>query len=115
MTIWVDAQLSPLIAKWISRDFAVRAIALRELELRDSADREIFNRARAAQAVILTKDLDFVLLLEKFGPPPKILWLTCGNTSNARLRNLLGLSLQTALDLLKSGESLVEISDAPPQ
>jgi predicted nuclease of predicted toxin-antitoxin system len=37
----------------------------------------------------MTKDSDFVDLVERLGPPPQIIWLTCGNTSNLRLREIL--------------------------
>ena len=60
----------------------------------------------------MTKDSDFVLLLERFGPPPQVIWLTCGNTSNARLKAILIDTLPGAIELLKSGEELVEISAA---
>jgi predicted nuclease of predicted toxin-antitoxin system len=35
MTIWIDAQFSPAIALWIENNFDVKAIALRDLGLRD--------------------------------------------------------------------------------
>ena len=57
-------------------------------------------------------DSDFVLLLERFGAPPQILWVTCGNTSNARLRDVLRKSFPEARARLEQGEPLVEISDA---
>ena len=57
-------------------------------------------------------DSDFVLLLERLGPPPQILWVTCGNTSNARLRDILLTSFPEARARLEQGESLVETSDA---
>jgi predicted nuclease of predicted toxin-antitoxin system len=60
----------------------------------------------------MTKDRDFLVLLERFGSPPQVLWITCGNTSNARLRQILQDALSVALKLLEQGESLVEISDA---
>ncbi|MBD2066372.1 hypothetical protein H6F93_02325 [Leptolyngbya sp. FACHB-671] len=56
------------------------------------------------------KDSDFVDLVDRFGSPPQIIWLTCGNTSNARLREILSTTLLEALELLRSGEVLVEIS-----
>jgi predicted nuclease of predicted toxin-antitoxin system len=34
MTIWVDAQMSPAIAGWISGDFLVEAVAVRDLGFR---------------------------------------------------------------------------------
>jgi predicted nuclease of predicted toxin-antitoxin system len=110
MTIWIDAQLSPAIALWIENNFDVKAIALRELGLRDSEDEEIFLEAKKADAVLMTKDSDFLLLLDRLTSPPKIIWLTCGNTSNANLKIILSKTLQTAIDLLDSGEEIVEIS-----
>lgn len=46
MTIWIDAQMSPAIAAWISSNFAIKAVAIRELGLRDAEDKEIFQAAR---------------------------------------------------------------------
>ena len=110
MTIWIDAQMSPAIAVWIGSNFAVNAIAIRDLGLRDSEDKEIFEAARAVKAIVMTKDSDFVLLLDRLGAPPQVIWVTCGNTSNARLKEILITTLPKALDLLKSGEELVEIN-----
>jgi predicted nuclease of predicted toxin-antitoxin system len=110
MTIWLDAQLSPAIAAWISKHYTVPAVALRDLGLRHATDREIFFEARASDAIVMTKDSDFVRLLEEHGYPPKVIWLTCGNTSNARLKEILGETLEKALELLQAGEQLVEIS-----
>jgi predicted nuclease of predicted toxin-antitoxin system len=58
----------------------------------------------------MTKDNDFLELQRRLGAPPKIIWVTCGNTSNARLREILATSLQQAVELLESGEILVEIT-----
>jgi predicted nuclease of predicted toxin-antitoxin system len=107
--IWVDAQLSPRTARWITANFATQATARRDIGLRDAEDLEIFDQARTANAVILTKDSDFVDLLERRGPPPKIIWLTCGNTSEAALQIVLRAPLATALAMLDAGEDLVEI------
>ena len=112
MTIWVDAQLSPDLPLWMTATFGVEAHAVRDLSLRNAKDPQIYRAAREAGAVIMTKDSDFRILLERIGPPPQILWVTCGNTSNARLRELLSRVLPIALDLLAQGEPLVEISDA---
>lgn len=79
MTLWLDAHLSPRIARWLSDSFAVTATPVRELKLRDSEDEQIFFAAREAGVVVMTKDSDFIDLLERHGSPPKIIWLTCGN------------------------------------
>ena len=112
MILWIDAQLSPALAPWISDTFGVTAHAVRDLGLREAKDLAIFHAAREAGAVIMSKDSDFVLLLERFGPPPRILWVTCGNTSNARLRDVLRKTFPEARARLEQGEPLVEISDA---
>jgi len=110
MTIWVDAQMSPTIAAWIISNFAVKAIAVRDLGLRDATDERIFQAAKQANAIVMTKDSDFVSLLERFGTPPQVIWVTCGNTSNARLKEILTSTLPKALELLNTGEDLVEIN-----
>ena len=60
----------------------------------------------------MTKDRDFVQLLTRIGPPPQIIWITCGNTSNARMREILKQTFTNALVLLREGEPFVEIADA---
>lgn len=37
MIVWVDAQLSPRIAQWLSERFEVEAIPVRELGLREAS------------------------------------------------------------------------------
>jgi predicted nuclease of predicted toxin-antitoxin system len=111
MKLWIDAQLSPTLAPWINKNFdGVEAVALRDIGLRDAEDKEIFESARQAGAVVMSKDSDFVELLSRRGPPPQLIWITCGNTSNARMRTVLSDALKIAIDLLNSGEGLVEIS-----
>ncbi|MEA5597272.1 DUF5615 family PIN-like protein [Rivularia sp. UHCC 0363] len=110
MTIWVDAQLSPAIATWITGTFGITAASLRDVGLRDAEDTEIFEAAKAQEVIFMTKDSDFVELVNRFGSPPQIIWLTCGNTSNARLREILDATFLQALELLRTGEMLVEIS-----
>lgn len=110
MTIWIDAHLSPAIAPWISRIFGISAFALRDLGLRDAEDPEIFEAGKAQNIIFMTKDSDFVDLVERLGSPPQIIWLTFGNTSNAQLKEILTATLPRALEILATGESLVEIS-----
>ena len=112
MKIWVDAQLSPSIAAWINRTFDdFEAVSVRSLGLRDATDPDIFEAARKADVVVMSKDDDFIQLIEQRGTPPKLILITCGNTSNAKMRDILAKTLSKATDLLKSGENVVEISD----
>lgn len=65
MKLWIDAQLSPALAPWLTATFQVEAVSLKFIGLRDSADREIFHAAREANAVLVSKDYDFVDLVEQ--------------------------------------------------
>jgi predicted nuclease of predicted toxin-antitoxin system len=91
-------------------NFAVNAVAVRDMGLRDSTDQKIFQAARQENVVVMTKDSDFVMLLDRLGPPPQVIWVTCGSTSNARLKEILTSTLPKAIELLDSGEQLVQIN-----
>ena len=73
MTVWLDAHLSPGIARWLSETFDVTALPVRELGLREAEDDQIFFEAPKAADLVVTKDVDFVTLLERHGSPLKII------------------------------------------
>ena len=89
--------------------FSIQAQSLVSLGLRDANDLDVFYAARTAGATIMSKDQDFVDLVLMHETPPQIIWVTCGNTSNAFLRNLLQRVFPQILQLLESGEPLVEL------
>ena len=97
---------------WVEKEFSIDAFSVRYLNLVHAKDSEIFAAARG-KCRSDDKDSDFVLLQERFGPPPSILWIRCGNTSNAHLKNVLQQTFPRAWSLLESGEPLVEITDVP--
>jgi predicted nuclease of predicted toxin-antitoxin system len=108
----IDAQVFPALAPWITQQLGIEAYSVKWLGYRDATDLVIFQAAREAGAVVMTKDSDFLHLLEQYGPPPQVLWVTLGNTSNAHMQEALSRVLLQAVALLESGEPLVEISDA---
>jgi predicted nuclease of predicted toxin-antitoxin system len=110
LILWIDAQLSPQLAPWLTNTFSIPAQSVSSLGLRDASDLEIFQSARQASATIMSKDQDFVDLVTVHGAPPQIIWVTCGNTSNANLCTLLQRTFPIILTLLQSGEPLVELS-----
>ncbi len=59
----------------------------------------------------MTKDRDFIALVERHGSPPQVVWLTCGNTSNARLQTLLLATWPQIAELLAANEQIVEVRD----
>lgn len=110
MTLWVDAQLPPKLCVWLLSSAGIEAVHVRDLGLLGAEDPEIFEAARQASAVVMTKDRDFVELLHRRGSPPRVLWVRLGNTSNENLQRVLSATLDTAMDLLRQGEHLVEIT-----
>lgn len=113
MTLWLDAQLPPLLAAWINaQNSGIQAVAVREIGLRDASDSVIFQAARAAEAVVMTKDRDFIHLLEEQGPPPQVLWLRLGNCSNAALQEVLSTTLFRAMEHLRDGEPWTAVAPA---
>ena len=114
MKLLIDAQLSPSLAAWINRTFSdIHADSVWSLELRDKSDKQIFEYASENGYIIVSKDVDFMNMIERYGAPPNLIWITCGNTSNAAMRKILSGTLSKALELISGGESIVEISDKP--
>ncbi len=110
MKIWLDAQLPPSLARWIqTQSWDLEAFPVRDIGLRSASDVEIFRQARELGAVVMTKDKDFIRLLEIHGPPPHVIWLRVENSSKDVLQHVLSSTLPTAIDLLQQGEPWVEI------
>lgn len=85
MIVWLDAQLSPRLARWIEETFGVECLHVRDLGLRNAEDPEIFQKARDAVSVVMTKDEDFIRLVERNGPPPQL----CGSEASGESTRLL--------------------------
>lgn len=109
LRVWIDAQLPPALADWLRREFKVDAVHVKTLGLHQAEDSPIFDAARTAVDVVITKDDDFVRLLDRLGPPPRVLWVRCGNVKNAMLRDILLRAWPEAAVLFAAGESLVEV------
>lgn len=90
----------------------IETLSVRELQLSMKTDREIFWEARSKSGiVIMSKDSDFIDLINQYGPPPKLIWIRSGNTSNDSMKRVLQKTLSKALDLIEKTENIVEISD----
>lgn len=110
MTLYIDANLPPSLASWLKEKFNIDSFSFDHMTWRFSEDEEIFKKLRTIpDSVVLTKDEDFLNLLDAHGPPPKIIWITIGNTSNSNLREVLLRQFKEAIALLQEN-NLVEIS-----
>lgn len=85
MTIWIDAPPSLNLAQWMTETMGVTAYSVAYLGLRAAND-EIYLAAKAANAVVMIKDADFLELQFRFGAPPQIILIALGNTLNQKMR-----------------------------
>lgn len=109
MKVWLDANLPPSAAQVLHRRHQIEVSHVWHLGFLEAADEIIFRECARAGSALLTKDRDFVNLLNRLGPPPPIIWLRCGNCSNRALYDLLAARLPQALDQIERGKALVEI------
>ncbi|MGY6561751.1 MAG: DUF5615 family PIN-like protein [Luteibaculaceae bacterium] len=88
MKILFDQNISFRIIKNL-KDVWPEAKQVRELDLENKTDKEIWNFAKDNGFAIATFDSDFFDLSNLFGIPPKIIWLRFGNRNTKVLTSLL--------------------------
>ena len=96
--IWLDANISPVIAKWMAdhTGFTVKSAYI--LSFQRLTDQEVYTRAKeTGKVIIISKDTDFPELISRLGSPPKLILLKIGNCSNKSLWNFLKQSIQEAI------------------
>jgi predicted nuclease of predicted toxin-antitoxin system len=52
---------------------------IRLLGLEEAADGLIWEYAKANDFILVSQDVDFADMATLYGPPPKVIWLRCGN------------------------------------
>jgi predicted nuclease of predicted toxin-antitoxin system len=62
---------------------------VKQLNLTDASDLDIWNYALKNKFTIVSFDSDFIDLANLKGSPPKIIWLRFGNSSNLKIANKL--------------------------
>lgn len=108
MRFLVDAQLPPLLARWLTeRGHAAEHVFDQGMAAAD--DRVIWDYALTAGATIITKDEDFAIRRAMAVKGPSVVWLHRGNTRRRELLTWFELRLPAVLVALERGESLVEI------
>jgi predicted nuclease of predicted toxin-antitoxin system len=105
----VDAQLPPGLARrLVERGYD--ALHINDTDLREAADRDIWNFAVLNEYVVITKDVDFVILANLSPKGAPIVWIRLGNVGNARLWKDFEPPLPSIVAKLGHGERLVEVS-----
>jgi len=52
-------------------------------------DRAVWDYAKANGFIIVTQDSDFADMASLYGPPPKVIWLRCGNQTTEFIEKVL--------------------------
>jgi predicted nuclease of predicted toxin-antitoxin system len=108
MKFLVDQQLPQALVQWL----VVRgheAEHVRQVGLRDADDSDIWRRALRDEAVVLTKDGDFVLLRSAAALGPMVVWLRIGNATTRALLRWLEARWSEIESGLKSGRAVIEV------
>ena len=77
---------------------------VRELDLENATDIEIWNYARNNNYCIVTFDSDFIDISNLKGTPPKVIWLRCGNTTTKSIAQKMIDQKNEIIDFLLSNE-----------
>jgi len=62
---------------------------VRLLGLEQAATRAVWNYAKAHASAPVSQDSDFADMSTLYGPPPKVLWVRCGNQPTPAIEQLL--------------------------
>lgn len=103
----VDQQLPPALAVWL-RDQGVEAVHVRDLDMGRATDTEILNWAEQNDAVVISRDDDFIRLV-RASPVARLVWTRLGNCTNTALLEAVGAAWPQIAEQLAAGERMVEL------
>lgn len=112
LIIWIDDNLPFRMADWLRSLGVDQVITRREFPKGCLEDVDIFLAARRSgdDSVVFTKDSDFAELLDRYGPPPRVVQLNLGNISNLDLRDWLEANFkELAAELSKPTADLIQV------
>jgi predicted nuclease of predicted toxin-antitoxin system len=108
LTFLVDAQLPPALARWIA-DRGHQARHVFDVDLQAASDAAVWEYARRENAVLVSKDEDFVdgwLLTEQ---STSLIWIRKGNCSNRALMTWFERLWAETVSRLERGERFIEL------
>ena len=105
----VDAQLPPALARWLAEQ-GHEAEHVYDIGLASASDRRIWDYAARQNAVIVTKDEDFVALRTVATLGPAVVWIRIGNAGTRTLIERLAPVLHLVERSIEAGERLVEVA-----
>jgi predicted nuclease of predicted toxin-antitoxin system len=83
-----DENLAPALVDALA-DIFRESTHVRQVGLKSSTDRKVWDYAADVGYTIVTKDADFRQRSFLFGSPPKVIWIGLGNCSTKQIAELL--------------------------
>jgi predicted nuclease of predicted toxin-antitoxin system len=83
----IDNNLSPKLGKHVVRELP-GCLHVFDVNLHHADDKEVYQYAKSSGLHIMTKDSDFLSLVNYLGFPPKVVRLNCGNKSTDYIASL---------------------------
>ena len=108
MRFLIDAQLPPALARFLA-DQGHEAEHVFDIGMNNAEDADIWTYAQTNDAVIVTKDEDFVNLALLREPAASVVWLRIGNTGKQQLLAWFTNLLPFVEKSLANGEKLIEL------
>jgi predicted nuclease of predicted toxin-antitoxin system len=103
--IWLDTQLSPIIAKWMAEYTGFTVKSSYSLQLHFLPDSAIYDKARSSGNIILmSKDADFPELINRLGSPPKLIVIKKGNCDNREMWEFIKSNIVNVIDILTTSD-----------
>lgn len=88
MRLLFDQNLSHKLCAALA-DLFPGSTQVRLLGLAEADDRTIWETARSGAFTLVSLDADFAELAHLRGPPPRVIWLRCGNQRTTMIADLL--------------------------
>ena len=82
---------------------------MRLLGLAEADDRAIWDYAGSNGFTLVSLDVDFADRATLIGPPPKVIWLRCGNQPTGSIEKLLRDYVETIADFENDAAACLEI------
>jgi predicted nuclease of predicted toxin-antitoxin system len=104
----VDAQLPPGLARWIAGG-GHDAVHVFDYGLHTASDRALWERARQDDAIIVSKDEDFIHRSVLSPNEVRLIWIRKGNATNRALLTWFEPLWPDVLKRLEQGERVIEL------
>jgi predicted nuclease of predicted toxin-antitoxin system len=104
----IDAQLPPALAGHLKAS-GYGAEHVNRISLGGAADARVWSYVVRKEAVLITKDEDFIELARRTADGPAVIWIRLGNTTNRALWAVFSRVLPEVLAGLRAGERVIVI------